>query len=474
MKTIKKNIELIMITIFGLIMISLCFNRSLWGDEAWTTLLIQNDFGNMLRKISSDVHPPLYFIILKLVTMIFGENIIIMKIVSVLPMILLLFVSNYYIKKLFNNRLISIVFIILSGLAPSCLHMAVEIRMYSWSMLFVTWTGFLGYDIYLYNQMRDKILFALSGILAAYTHNFNIIAEIFVYGIFFIAISLKDKKAIKDIVLISLITIVGYLPCLLISFEQLSKVNDGFWLWPLNILDIAQMLIYPFNSLCHNEIPKIWILIFIGLPLLLASVLFLLMLYKIFIKKVINSDLIFGILCYIPMYGLIAFGIIYALLIRPIFVARYMHCTIGLYFLGISIAATYIEKKEYKIIVLILLICNIIYGYIFNFEREYLNGTEDTLRFMEEVKYDYDTRLIITDVYHFSTTILQYYEPEYDVIYNIDYDIYNTFEPLLYFADNETKKLDLDLLEQNSINYKKIYTGNIDNEYYFDIYLINY
>ena len=34
-------------------------------------------------------------------------------------------------------------------------------------------------------------------------------------------------------------------------------------------------------------------------------------------------------------------------------------------------------------------------------------------------------------------------------------------------------KFDENLLDEKNIGYKKIYTGNIDNEYFFDIYLIN-
>ena len=54
----KLNILVIFISIF---LILLCFNRSLWGDEAWTAIIMKYDFKEMIREIGQDVHPPLYF-----------------------------------------------------------------------------------------------------------------------------------------------------------------------------------------------------------------------------------------------------------------------------------------------------------------------------------------------------------------------------------------------------------------------------
>lgn len=285
---------------------------------------------------------------------------------------------------------------------------------------------------------------------------------------------LKNKKTIKDSIIISLVTIVGYLPWLVISFNQLRQVNEDFWLWPLNFTDVAQMIIYPFNSLCHNEIPSPLILIMIAMPLLLAILLFIMLAYKIFIIKLKKKDLVFALLCYLPMYCIIAFGIIYGLLIRPVFVARYMHSTLGLFFLAIAIAISNIDRKNIKAAAILVLICNIIYGYVFNFQREYLNGTEETLSFLENLNKDNSRiKLIVTDIYLLSTTTLNYYVPDYIIYSNADYDIYSSEEEFLYITDREEDKFDENLLDEKNIGYKKIYTGNIDNEYFFDIYLIN-
>lgn len=91
----KLNILIIFISIF---LILLCFNRSLWGDEAWTAIIMKYDFKEMIREIGQDVHPPLYFVLLKLIVTLFGQHIEIMKIMSVIPTIILMAIG----KNIFN------------------------------------------------------------------------------------------------------------------------------------------------------------------------------------------------------------------------------------------------------------------------------------------------------------------------------------------------------------------------------------
>ena len=50
----------------------LCFNDSVWADEAYTMLLVQKPWPEAWKLLISDVHPPLYYIIVKLVCTVFS------------------------------------------------------------------------------------------------------------------------------------------------------------------------------------------------------------------------------------------------------------------------------------------------------------------------------------------------------------------------------------------------------------------
>lgn len=58
----------------GVLRFSTLIDREFWFDEAYTGLLILQDWGAMLSVIQSDVHPPLYFAVLKIWASIFGSG----------------------------------------------------------------------------------------------------------------------------------------------------------------------------------------------------------------------------------------------------------------------------------------------------------------------------------------------------------------------------------------------------------------
>lgn len=70
----------------------------MWGGEAWTAIIMKYDFKEMIREIGQNVHPPLYFVLLKLIVTLFGQHIEIMKIMSVIPTIILMAIE----KNIFN------------------------------------------------------------------------------------------------------------------------------------------------------------------------------------------------------------------------------------------------------------------------------------------------------------------------------------------------------------------------------------
>ena len=63
--------------------IMLCFNYDVWLDEAFTGIFIRSNFYDMIKATAMDVHPPLYYVLLKLFAMVFGYHIPALKIFSV-------------------------------------------------------------------------------------------------------------------------------------------------------------------------------------------------------------------------------------------------------------------------------------------------------------------------------------------------------------------------------------------------------
>ena len=50
------------------------FHTEVWFDEAYTMALVRHDFGEIIRIDSGDVHPVLYYLILKAFTLVYLDN----------------------------------------------------------------------------------------------------------------------------------------------------------------------------------------------------------------------------------------------------------------------------------------------------------------------------------------------------------------------------------------------------------------
>lgn len=129
----KKNEIKIVFTVFiilSAVYLSLVWNNNVWMDEAFTASLVHTDFRGVIERSMADTLPPLYNIILKLATDIFGYTIPVMKITSVVPMLLTLLLGATVVRKRFGFRT-ALLFMLFITFMPLFMYYGVEIRMYS-------------------------------------------------------------------------------------------------------------------------------------------------------------------------------------------------------------------------------------------------------------------------------------------------------------------------------------------------------
>ena len=74
-------------------------------DEYFTLTLINFDVGEMISLTAADVHPPLYYLILKFAMTVFGffgispHSIYAVRIVSIIPYAIIMLISYFKIRK---------------------------------------------------------------------------------------------------------------------------------------------------------------------------------------------------------------------------------------------------------------------------------------------------------------------------------------------------------------------------------------
>lgn len=148
----KEQMPHIILIIIGIIFLLIpAFHSNIWFDESYSVAIVNHSFGEIWQIGANDVHPILYYWLLKIVNIIFGQNIIVYRIFSLLGIAALGTIGLTHIRKDFGKET-GMLFTFFSFFLPVMLNYALEIRMYSWTIVFVTLMA-----IYLYRFIKIKI-----------------------------------------------------------------------------------------------------------------------------------------------------------------------------------------------------------------------------------------------------------------------------------------------------------------------------
>ena len=220
--------HIVLLVLGAAFLVSGAFFPAIWFDESYTVGLMNQNLWDMCVIASYDVHPHLYYILLKLVTMVFGNSIIVMRLFSVAGGILLALLGFTHIRRDFGAKT-GFWFSFFTFAMPVMFKYALQIRMYTWAALFITLTAIYAWRA-AYQPERWKknwILFAVFSLASAYTHYFGLFSVI-VINLFLLAYTLKNRQHILRWLLFGLIQIVAYLPG---AWVLLRQMNEGGAVW---------------------------------------------------------------------------------------------------------------------------------------------------------------------------------------------------------------------------------------------------
>lgn len=213
---------------------------SIWFDEAFGAYMLNFSFADIFRFTALDVHPPLYYWLLKVWSMVFGTGDVALRSMSVFFAVAALIVGYLLLRKIFGSKtaLVSLPFVALS---PILIRYAQEARMYT----FIVFVGLAAtYVLYVLRQRPSKKLWVLYGLLVAigmWTHYFS--ALIWLGHWVWRAIdthqrSLKrwaQKFFTKEWLLTHALAVGIFAPWLPWMLRQFMDVqSNGFWIPPIS------------------------------------------------------------------------------------------------------------------------------------------------------------------------------------------------------------------------------------------------
>lgn len=160
--------------------------ESLWYDEGWTAWAVHDDRSNpasvgetlqhirdsltgALSRVRDDVHPPLYFLLLDVWTLLIGESVLALRLFSVLCGLLALSATYAVGRRLFD-RITGFMAVLVLGSASFFVYYTREARMY------VLLLALAAFAAWLYLRWRDRLsgrrtlAYGLALALLLYTH----------------------------------------------------------------------------------------------------------------------------------------------------------------------------------------------------------------------------------------------------------------------------------------------------------------
>ena len=357
-------------------------SEDIWYDEVFSVIYARKSFKDIIYLTGNDVHPPLYYFYLKLMSGLIrlllphtGE-ITASKLSSLVPYFALVIISFTVIRKRFSFFTAS-VFVFLMTFMPQLSNYYVEIRMYSLALLLIT-CAFLcavrivrggpgggdtcisaacedGYKEKMRLKRADIAAYAgffIFSLMAAYTQYFACVAVAGLYvflGIFLCADYLtvrkqraRSKNKLAAFGLCIAGSIVLYIPWLPVLKKQIEAVSGSYWIQPLTLRSIfgcVKFIYLPVLSGGYKD--------YIPAVLTLAVSAAVMGLYiKRFISygkendtDVIKRGIFTAFAGVFILIFVFAIGFVLSALGSPVFVYRYLVPGLGVFYLGLSYMA---------------------------------------------------------------------------------------------------------------------------------------
>lgn len=395
----RYNLMFFLLTaVFAAAFCALMFNNNVWYDEAYTLAMIEHGFKDIAKITAADVHPPLYYWMLKLFMLPFGKSLIAAKVFSIIPILLTMLLGYVKIGSAADKKT-GLLFALFFGAMPVFTMYSVQVRMYSWCGFFVFGCGVWAYFANRDNKLFHWILFWLFGVAAAYTHYFALVSAGVIYAMLLVA-SIKKKRFGKWLVF-SLLTVMAYSPWLMSFISQLAdKVENEYWIAPITLETVGGYFKTWYK--CGDDMWRIYL---IGSAAVYTVAAAGLLFTK---KKGIKTGVLLGVLVFV-LTNLT--GIAASLAVRPVYIERY---AIGaLPFLALFAAAGIgcIDKKGISLVTVLFYLAGFGVNYPYDYRFEYGETDAQTGEYINNGGFDALICCVDSQLYG----VLAYYAPKLNV-----------------------------------------------------------
>lgn len=367
--------------------------QSVWRDEAFSYFMAKPNILQVIVNTAHDFNPPLYYFLLHFWISVFGKTDIGLRFLSFLPHLGTSYVIYLLARRIFSKQyaLFVSVFTLFN---PMLLYYAFEIRMYSFYAFFTLCS------LYFFHTRNWK-WYTVTAVFGLYTHSF--FPLILISYALYLKITHQSSRNNLLSTLKPLVFYAPWIPILLIQFRQ----SANSWMFPVDIQLIKSVL---GNLLTNYE----------GTPgdawgkTALLSLFICIFFILAYVRKKKQATL-FLIPIFVPLLLILGFSMV----IRPIYVNRYMIFVTVFEIMGITLGIWSIRNKVIRS--LLMLLSLLLVFYIDTVMPPYKKKTDFRRTFMEinKIAKTQDRVYAKTPISFLESAYYYKYEPKVSVfIYN--------------------------------------------------------
>lgn len=219
-------------------------DRSLWFDEAFSWRLVLFPIPEMFERAAADVHPPLYYVLLKAWATIFGTSLAALRGFSVTFGLASILMAYRFAATAWQSRFVGVLTALAVAVAGWQISYAWEARMYTLGIFLSLLASWLLIKAVRAERRQGMlwIAYAVTAAAFAYTHYFAFFTlaahALFIVG----SILQKTKGRIGEIIqsprfwwafVAALLAIALYSPWIPIFLRQNAQVQDSYWVPPI-------------------------------------------------------------------------------------------------------------------------------------------------------------------------------------------------------------------------------------------------
>lgn len=345
-KKLTRSKLLIFLMIFTLATVFYLFKiefSDLWSDEIYTKSMLGGSLSDFFAKFKNDLHPPLYYLVLRLFTGLFGLNAISLRLFSVLGVLSTILLGYFAGQRVFGKQG-ALYFCLMLISVPMLAAYSHQARMYTWAAFSVTGVFIYSYLFMRTAKNRDLALLFVFTVLAMYTHYYSMAAAFVANMFVFLHLLLtKNKKWLPHLFSLLLAAII-FLPWLFMFIIQVKKVQHAFWAPEVSLNAILSCFKIPFTE-------QFWTTNYsISLTILIYSLIVFTFLIS-FTKSVSEYRLVLWLSLFIFLGTLLVVTII-SLFSQPILSTRYVMTIVIMLVIPPTILLIQMKIKWLKIILI--------------------------------------------------------------------------------------------------------------------------